>query len=148
MIWDTAGQPKFRTVTQLYLKRADGVLVLYGVHDRNSYDNVCRWMETVDEHCPESIPRIVVGIKGKEFTDEARQVSLEEGMHLGDQFRCPFFECSVGKGTNICEAFCALAKLIFENKLPHWDEASQTYEQAQQFVNSFVLNRNESQARD
>ena len=36
-IWDTAGQDKFRTITQSYYKGASGVILVYSISDRRSF---------------------------------------------------------------------------------------------------------------
>jgi small GTP-binding protein len=39
-IWDTAGQERYRTITQTYYKGAHGVLLVYSVTDRKSFESV------------------------------------------------------------------------------------------------------------
>jgi small GTP-binding protein len=36
-LWDTAGQDRFRTITQSYYKGAAGVVLVYSVTDRKSF---------------------------------------------------------------------------------------------------------------
>src|SRR5947209_8339090 len=42
LIWDTAGQEKYRTMTQTYLRGAKGILLVYSVADKASFENVRR----------------------------------------------------------------------------------------------------------
>lgn len=37
-IWDTAGQEKFFALTKAYFKKADGVLVVFDVNSRLSFE--------------------------------------------------------------------------------------------------------------
>jgi len=39
-IWDTAGQEKFFSLTKNYFKKADGVLVVFDLTDKNSFDRI------------------------------------------------------------------------------------------------------------
>ena len=39
-IWDTAGQDKFRTITKSYYRNSQGVLVVFGIDCRDSYNSV------------------------------------------------------------------------------------------------------------
>lgn len=39
-IWDTAGQDKYKTITQSYYNGSNGVIVVYGVDCRNSFNSV------------------------------------------------------------------------------------------------------------
>ena len=43
-IWDTAGQERFRTITTSYFRGAQGILLVYDVTDRGSFENVSNWM--------------------------------------------------------------------------------------------------------
>lgn len=39
-IWDTAGQDRFRTITQNYYRGSDGVIFTYSISDKNSFNNM------------------------------------------------------------------------------------------------------------
>lgn len=39
-IWDTAGQEKFLAITKNYFRKADGVLVIFDLTDKNSYESM------------------------------------------------------------------------------------------------------------
>ena len=38
-IWDTAGQESFRSITRSFYRRADGVLLVYDVTARHTFEN-------------------------------------------------------------------------------------------------------------
>jgi Ras-related protein Rab-1A len=42
-IWDTAGQDRFKTITQAYYKGANGIVVVFDITDRTSFDHVQNW---------------------------------------------------------------------------------------------------------
>lgn len=39
-IWDTAGQEKYKTITQTYYRNAEGVLVVFSLNSRDSFNNI------------------------------------------------------------------------------------------------------------
>ena len=68
-IWDTAGQEKFKTLTQSYYRGSHGVVVAYDITDRDSFAKVAEWMSDVDNKAPDNITRILVGNK-KDLEDQ------------------------------------------------------------------------------
>ena len=50
-IWDTAGQERFRTITSAYYRGADGVVMVYDVTHRESFDHVAEWLAEVRDQC-------------------------------------------------------------------------------------------------
>ena len=43
-IWDTAGQCRFKTITQSYYKGAHGIIVAFDLTDRQSFLDIASWM--------------------------------------------------------------------------------------------------------
>lgn len=43
-VWDTAGQEKYRTFTRSYFNKANGIILIYSVTDRVSFDNIGKWL--------------------------------------------------------------------------------------------------------
>lgn len=39
-IWDTAGQDKYKTITQNYYRNSNGVIITYGIDSRDSFYSV------------------------------------------------------------------------------------------------------------
>ena len=46
---DTAGQERFRSITKSYFKGADGIFLLYDVTNRESFDQVENWINSIHE---------------------------------------------------------------------------------------------------
>ena len=47
-IWDTAGQEKFRNITATYYKGSAGVIFVYSVTDRKTFDSMESWIKQVE----------------------------------------------------------------------------------------------------
>ncbi|GAA5974009.1 hypothetical protein JCM11641_008211 [Rhodosporidiobolus odoratus] len=102
-IWDTAGQERFRTLTSSYYRGAQGVILVYDITARDTFDSLASWINELDTFAgtgPASreVVRMIVGNKvDKEFS---RTVSTEEGRAFAASRDPPwlFMECSAKKG--------------------------------------------------
>ena len=62
-IWDTAGQERYRAITNAYYRQAIGVLLVYDITKRVSFENLERWLTEVREHADSKVQIILVGNK-------------------------------------------------------------------------------------
>ena len=46
-IWDTAGQERFRNITQTYYKGAAGIILAYGINNKQSFKNINSWIKQI-----------------------------------------------------------------------------------------------------
>lgn len=79
--WDTAGQERFRTITNGYYRGADGIIIVYDLTDRDSFENVNMWYEEMSRSVNQKVVSILVG--NKLDMDSRRTVSTDEGRKLG-----------------------------------------------------------------
>ena len=59
-IWDTAGQEKFKSVSKQYYKGAVGVMLVYDITKRKTYENVPKWIEEARNHAAADVTIIIV----------------------------------------------------------------------------------------
>ena len=50
LIWDTAGQEKFRNIAKQYYQGANGVLLVFDVSDRKSFERIEYWLNEIKEN--------------------------------------------------------------------------------------------------
>ena len=79
-IWDTAGQDKYRTITKQIFRGADGVILVFDVSNKESFEKIPNWMKQVKSNL--SLDEIGVIILGNKCDIEQREVSNEEGIEL------------------------------------------------------------------
>jgi Ras-related protein Rab-1A len=109
-IWDTAGQERFRTITRVYYRRTQGVLLVFDVTNRSSFENVEYWMGNLEEHAAPETEKILVG--NKSDLSDARQVSTAEAVALAARFNVAFHETSAAVGSSVEDAFMDLAGTV------------------------------------
>lgn len=63
-IWDTAGQERFRTITSAYYRGADGIVIVYDITSKESFDNVDLWLAEIAKYTQhDSVCKLVLGNK-------------------------------------------------------------------------------------
>ena len=113
-VWDTAGQERFRTITQTYYKGAMGIIMAYGINDRNSFNNINNWMKQIKEHAGEHVCLLLIGNK---CDMKDRVVEESEGRNLANEYSIPFLETSAKEGINIQECFQTIGKDVADKIL-------------------------------
>ena len=103
-IFDTAGQERYKSVSLSFIKKADGVLLIYDISDRSTFDAINGWIQSLMDVGKESIPIILIGNKC-DLSEDKRKVSNEEGIQKSNEYKIPFFETSCKDGININEVF-------------------------------------------
>ncbi|KAG1170605.1 hypothetical protein G6F70_007517 [Rhizopus microsporus] len=112
-IWDTAGQERFRTLTSSYYRGAQGVILVYDVSNRETFDALSNWWNEVNTYC--STPDVVKMIVGNKVDKEsARVVSYEEGLNFARKLQTLFVECSAKTKVGVRQAFEELVEKIIE----------------------------------
>ncbi|MEE6506730.1 hypothetical protein FKM82_007827 [Ascaphus truei] len=108
-LWDTSGQGRFCTIFRSYSRGAQGVILVYDIANRWSFDGIDRWIKEIDEHAP-GVPKILVG--NRLHLAFKRQVSTEQAQTYAERLGMTFFEVSPLCNFNITESFTELARIV------------------------------------
>lgn len=113
-IWDTAGQDRFRSITQSYYKGSHGILLIYDVENESSFQNIKQWVIQIREYSPKEVILVLVANK---IDTTNRQVDQKEGEDFAKERNLIYIEASAKEGINVNEAFELLYKSIYEGGL-------------------------------
>jgi len=109
--FDTAGQERFRSLTESYYHLGEGFFIVFDLTNKNSLLSIEDWINNVDEKNPNN-KKIILGNKDDL---EERQIPEEEINDVLDKFSdIQFIRVSAKEGTNIEKAFETMIEL-FEN---------------------------------
>jgi small GTP-binding protein len=119
-IWDTAGQARFRNLTGMYYRGAQGIAIVYDPYNRDSYDNVTKiWEQDIKSYCGEELPLSIILIANMTVKPRKElEVSDKEAQDLA-QSKGWLFSKTEENQLSASEAFIKLAGNILERqKLP------------------------------
>ena len=112
-IWDTAGQERFRSITKSFFHNTNGILFVYDITDRKSFQSVKDWIKDSEMH-DSGFEKILCGNK-IDLKDE-RQVTFNELEEYGMKKKIEVIETSAKSKINIDESFKKLVDLILSKK--------------------------------
>ena len=114
-IYDTAGQERYRSIVQNYYKGADGIILMYDITNKNSFESIEQWINNIKESSNyENIGLVVVGNKCD--LENNRVVKKEEKELLEKKIEMKIIEASAKLDINVKESFNLLIGKMIEKK--------------------------------
>lgn len=103
---------RFVTITRTYYRSASACIIFYDTTKRESFQNVPRWIEELDQQTSTERPLVKMIIGTKTDLAHQRQVSFEEAAELAQHLGALHYEVSAKGGLNITEAGLALTVAV------------------------------------
>ncbi|ALC48462.1 Rab35 [Drosophila busckii] len=113
-IWDTAGQERFRTITSTYYRGTHGVIIVYDVTNGDSFANVRRWLEEIQNNC-DVVNKVLVGNKNDD--PDRKVVITEDAQRFARQMDIELFETSAKDNLNVEDMFLSITRQVLNHKL-------------------------------
>jgi small GTP-binding protein len=114
-IWDTAGQERFRSITKAYYRNAVGVMLIFDLTERKSFDHLPTWLNDARTLCD---PNVIIQVVGnKADLPHPRVVTINEAEGFAKQYHLEYLETSAKSGENVREAFIGVASKLFARGL-------------------------------
>ena len=111
-LYDTTGQEKYKSIALNIIKNAQGIILMYDITDRKSFESIPDWIKSVKDAKGSNFPMILLG--NKLDKEDVRVIKEKEGKELADEYKIKFFETSNKTGINIQEAGMALVNEILK----------------------------------
>ena len=109
-IWDTPGQERFSAITKIFYKKSQGIILIYDVTNRKTFENVKQFISQIREEVSDNV--IIYIVANKIDMEDGRIIDEEEGKKLAEEFGVPHIETSAKIGINVDETFEDLAERI------------------------------------
>ena len=112
-LWDTVGQEKFRSITQSLISKMQGIVIMFDLTNKETYDNIKTWIELIREKS-KKLPIIIIGNKCD--LEEERIIQKEEAKGYYKKQKLKYVETSCKNGTNIKKAISKICKIIINSQ--------------------------------
>ena len=112
-ILDTCGQERYKSIASNYYRKVDGIMFVFDVTNKTSFDEVKTWLigvDSVNDNCQ----KILVG--NKIDLENNRNINKENIEKKAKELNMKYYETSAKTGQNVEEAFTELVNLILNNK--------------------------------
>ena len=113
-IWDTAGQEKFRSIVETYYRDAAGVILIYDITKKSSFDNLEYWIKEIKlwNRNKNRVPMIILGNKIDNILQA--EVTKQSGEEFAKKHNILYNEISILKEENLDKYLLPLWKEIIE----------------------------------
>ena len=120
-LWDTAGQERFRSLPRKYYRNVDGVLLLFDINDKSTFEDVNNWMKEINEYSTKSeqeetkekkVNDIVIYLLANKIdliNKESERVTKEEIDELVNRLGIKYYEISCKWNLNLEEVMARIS---------------------------------------
>jgi small GTP-binding protein len=109
-VWDAAGQAHYEKIRGMYYKDAKGALLCYDVNNPESFKNLDKWVQELEENLGKKVPVLLVGNK----LDLERKVTKKDAEAYAKNNGFLFIEISAKTGEGVDEAFRKLSLELYK----------------------------------
>lgn len=133
MIYDLAGQPRYNAVRRQYIMGSHAALLVYDISNRDSYDNMTKWLIQFKQVIRNNVPLVLVAnkidLRNDPKYDGHPLLTTEDGKLLAEKLRenigygalnqFYFLEVSAKNNQNINDAFDFISHKMYRSFLQH-----------------------------
>lgn len=114
VIWDTAGEERYRSIASLYSQGAEAFVVVFDVTDEASFRAVPEWIETFKHTSDE---KALIYVVGNKIDKDGREISNEKASEWCEANKYPYYEVSAMTGERVDLVFADLAEKLSEKQI-------------------------------
>ena len=113
-IWDTSGQDRFRSMTNLYYRDAQVAILTYDVTNEQSLESLNYWLNELNDKV--EVDNMILCLAGNKNDVESskKMVPTSKGKAFAEEHNMIFYETSAKTGAGVKELFQAIAAKEYE----------------------------------
>ena len=112
-VWDTAGQERYRSITNAYYRGAEGILIVFDVTKKESFESIQNWINEVTVYTGKDVVMICLGNKN----DLKKGIDKKEIYEFQKKTGLEIINVSAKTGDGVEEAFKHIIELLIKKNL-------------------------------
>ena len=112
-VWDTAGQERYRSITNAYYRGAEGILVVFDLTNKESFNNIQNWIKEVTIYTGEDVIFMCLGNK----SDLKKEISKSSIDDFKKKTNLEIFNVSAKSGDGVEDAFKHIIELLIKKNM-------------------------------
>ena len=112
-IWDTSGQDRFRSMTNLYYRDAQVAILTYDVTNEQSLDSLNYWLNELNDKVDQENMLLFLAGNKCDVDSSEKKVPISQGKKFAEDHNMTFFETSAKTGAGVKELFQAIANKVY-----------------------------------
>ena len=113
IVWDSSGQERFRSIVLKNLKNVEGIILVFDVTNRKSFENIDEWLRLIKENIEQNPDIILFGNKA-DVEKEKWKVTKEEIKQYLKKMKLDYFEISTKINQGINEGLFYLTNNLYD----------------------------------
>lgn len=137
-IWDTSGQERFKSITTPYFRNAHGIILVFDLTNRKSFQNLEKWLNEIVFLMSDSNYKIILA--GNKSDDKFnRHVFDHEIKNFSERNKLPYIEVSARQNVRIEELFETITTDILNSNIPTRKTSRQSIHQISKYTCCVLL---------
>ena len=112
-VWDTAGQERYRSITNAYYRGAEGILIVFDVTKKESFESIQNWINEVTGYTGKDVIMVCLGNKN----DLKKGIDKNEIYEFQKKTGLEIINVSAKTGDGVEEAFKHIIELLIKKNL-------------------------------
>ena len=115
-LWDTGGQERFRSMTNLYYRDANAAILTYDITNEQSFTSLDFWLKELKYKIDNEGMVLCLAGNKCDVGDEERKVDYERAKKFAEENNMMFYETSAKNDVGIKDLFNGLLYKLYEQK--------------------------------
>ena len=116
IIYDTAGQERFRSLTKMFYKGSDGILLGFDLTNKKTFDQLGYWINQIEANKSTDYPLSIVLFGNKYDRKEVIEIKEDDIQSMKKKYNIEYFSTSAKDGINVQNAFEYLVKKTIKDR--------------------------------